>query len=214
MDQNQYILENLGIDKTKFGKIYSFVDFGNVNYWFEKYDRNFNNEIIKKGGKLIVDIEKLGNFVDLFSDKKFFYYGFDPARLSSLHIKHKAEKQARFKVISKEIQHIKHYIKLNDNFNADYLRKDRGGNYVMIPKCNFDVELTIDAVRFLNEYNCFVLFSSDSDFASLLGYLKKKGKKVILIYSGHTSKHVLQQSDLQINAIRIKELICKIKYPG
>ena len=36
MDINEFKLSTLGIDKEKFGKIYSFVDFGNVNYWYEK----------------------------------------------------------------------------------------------------------------------------------------------------------------------------------
>jgi len=41
-----------------------------------------------------------------------------------------------------------------------------------------------------------------------------RGKKIILFYSGHTSKSVLAQADLIINASRIRETICIKKYPG
>lgn len=91
MDQGEFILKNLEIDKDKFGRIFSFVDFGNVNYWFEKYDRSFGGYPLKE---------------------------------------------------------------------------------------------------------------------------KMKGKKIILFYSGHTSRSVLTQADLLINASRIREIICIKKYPG
>jgi len=203
MDQGEFILQNLEIDKNKFGRIFSFVDFGNVNYWFEKYDRSFGGYPLKEKEKLIVEIEKLGNFVDLFSEKKFFYYGIDIKNSASLHIQRKAEKIARFRVISKEIQYIKHY-----------LGADEHGAFAIIPKCNFDVELTVDAIRLSDLYDTFVLFSSDSDFARLLGYLKTNGKKIILFYSGHTSSSILTQADLLINASRIREIVCIKKYPG
>lgn len=35
MDFQEYKLQQLGITKEKFGRIYSFVDFGNVNHWYE-----------------------------------------------------------------------------------------------------------------------------------------------------------------------------------
>ncbi|OGH72326.1 MAG: hypothetical protein A3I93_04575 [Candidatus Magasanikbacteria bacterium RIFCSPLOWO2_02_FULL_43_22] len=203
MDQGEFILKNLGIDKNKFGRIYSFVDFGNVNYWFERYDRSFNNCPLKGKEKIIVGIEKLGGFCDLFSEKKFFYYGINVRNSASLHIQRKAEKVARFRVVTKEIQYIKHY------FGAD-----GRGTFAIIPKCNFDVELTVDAIRLSDLYDTFVLFSSDSDFARLLSYLKRSGKKIILFYSGHTSRSVLAQADLLINASKIRETICTKKYPG
>jgi hypothetical protein len=51
-------LESLGINKEKFGKIYNFVDFGNVNYWYEKDERNANEDVFPDGKKLVVDIEE------------------------------------------------------------------------------------------------------------------------------------------------------------
>jgi len=41
-------------------------------------------------------------------------------------------------------------------------------------KCNFDVELTLDAVDNLSNYDRFVLVSGDGDFVKLVKYLKVK----------------------------------------
>lgn len=48
-------------------------------------------------------------------------------------------------------------------------------------KGNMDVELAIDAIRMMSQYDTFVLFSGDSDFHSLLVYLKEHGKNVVVI---------------------------------
>lgn len=48
-------------------------------------------------------------------------------------------------------------------------------------KANFDVEISVDAVSWLKNYDVFLLFSGDSDFAYLASYLKKKKKKVIVL---------------------------------
>lgn len=48
-------------------------------------------------------------------------------------------------------------------------------------KGNMDVELAIDAIRMMSQYDTLVLFSGDSDFYSLLAYLKEHDKKVVVI---------------------------------
>lgn len=75
MNLEEFKLKNLGIDKDTFGRIYSFVDFGNVNYWYEKDERDWNDIPLRRGQKLIIDIPKLAQFLDLFSEQKRFYYG-------------------------------------------------------------------------------------------------------------------------------------------
>lgn len=213
MDQNEFILQNLEIDKQKFGKIYSFVDFGNVNSWFKRSEEPFRGKILKKDERLSVDIIKLGEFIDLYSSKKFFYYGVDPKRDGSKHIQKLARKDARFKTISKFIQRIKHYIGKDEYSEEErkILSEDSRGAYVEIPKCNFDVEMTVDVLRHINEYDTLAIFTSDSDFAYLLSYLKQKGKKVILFYYGPTSYVLKKYPNLKINAQRIRDLIVFIK---
>jgi hypothetical protein len=44
-----------------------------------------------------------------------------------------------------------------------------------------------------------------------LGYLKKNGKKVILIKSGNIAYTLKKQADILINAQSIKHLICSVK---
>ncbi len=53
---------------------------------------------------------------------------------------------------------------------------------VIQEKGNMDVEITIDAIHHKKTYDVALLFSGDSDFLSLVTYLKADGKKVI-IYS-------------------------------
>lgn len=78
MDLGDLKLKTLGINAERFGRIFSFVDYGNVNYWYEKDQRDAEGNTLKTGQKLIVDIEKLANFTGLFSKQKRFYYGWNP----------------------------------------------------------------------------------------------------------------------------------------
>lgn len=48
-------------------------------------------------------------------------------------------------------------------------------------KCNFDVELTIDALDGIESFDIFVLLSGDGDFVKLIKYLKGKKKKTVVI---------------------------------
>jgi len=67
MNFEEFKIQSLGIDKEKFGRIFTFVDFGNVNYWYVKDRKNFDSALLPKNQRLIVGIEKLSSFVNLFS---------------------------------------------------------------------------------------------------------------------------------------------------
>ena len=43
-------------------------------------------------------------------------------------------------------------------------------------KGNMDVEITIDAINYIKEYDTAVLFTGDADFLALVNYLKNRGK--------------------------------------
>lgn len=49
-------------------------------------------------------------------------------------------------------------------------------------KCNFDVEITMDALIRINNYERFVLCSGDGDFVRLMNYLKQQKKRTVLVY--------------------------------
>jgi len=213
MDLQEFKLKNLRINKEEFGRIFSFVDFGNVNYWYEKDRKNFDDNLLPKNQKLIVGIEKLASFVGLFSVQKRFYYGLDQRDKSTWHITHLADRYG-FKVNKKPIQWIKHYLGLEDGRNIKLnhkIKKDGGGIFIEIPKCNFDVEIAIDAIRLMEHYDTFALFSGDSDFSILLKFLRRNGKKIVLFYSGRISYSIKNYADLLVNAQKIKNSICILK---
>ena len=152
MDLQEFILKNLEIDKEKCGRIFSFVDFGNVNYWYEKDRSNFDGALLPKNQRLIVGIEKLSSFISSFSEQKRFYYGLDQRDKATWHITNLAERH-NFKVSKKPIQWIKHYLDVKDSTKLKLnhkIKKDREGVFIEIPKCNFDVEITIDAIRLID----------------------------------------------------------------
>lgn len=213
MNLEEFKLKNLGIEKEEFQRIYTFVDFGNINYWYEKDRKNFDGALLPKNQRLIVGIEKLSSFVNLFSDQKRFYYGLDKRDKSTWHITKLADRY-NFKVNKKPIQWVKHYLDIEKDKNIKLnhkIKKDGGGIFIEIPKCNFDVEITIDAIRLINHYDTFALFSGDSDFSMLLRFLRSKGKKIILFYAGRISYSIKNHANLLVNAQKIKGSICILK---
>ncbi len=53
-------------------------------------------------------------------------------------------------------------------------------------KCNFDVELTVDAIDSCEKFDVFILASGDGDFARLIRYLKGRGKRTVVV--SHTKR--------------------------
>lgn len=203
-----YTSPNLSNDLAKYGRIFTFIDFGNVNYWYERDTRDGNNTELKNGEKLVIDIEKLADYTKLFSIQSRFYFGLDPKHKKSITIIVKARKFFD-KTITKPIQKIKHYLLDGENVKQGWERNyDMRGQYIYLPKCNFDVEVCVDAIRLANNYDTFCLFSSDTDFASLADYLKRsKNKKIILFSSGYVSYWLKNKVDLNVNSQAIKKYI-------
>jgi len=82
-----------------------------------------------------------------------------------------------------------------------------------IPKGNLDVELALDAFRFRNTFDTFVLFSGDSDFAYLLDLLKSDGKSVIVVsMRGHIAKELIERAKY-VSLPKLRHVIEKIKEP-
>lgn len=212
MDLRDLKLQTLGIDKEKFGRIFSFVDYGNVNYWYDKDRRDTDDVELLRNQKLIIDIEKLAGFAKLFSMQNRFYYGWNNRKKGNWHIAIKAEKCGFIK-ITKPIQFVKHYLvgaELN-NHPSFILKENMSGKYIEIPKSNFDVEVSVDALRLMDKFDTFCLFSGDSDFTYLAQYLKRKGRKIIVIASGQVFHTLKDLADLYINAQTVKRDIASIK---
>ena len=209
--KNKFIKDELGITDD-YEKIFSFFDFSNVNKWFEYDTQDWNNKLLVESEKLAVDLEKLKSFADVFSARVRTYYGEDPKNLKSLNFTYATRKIfGKRDVMTKDIQKIKHYLELEEqtmvkNVNTD----ENGGKYIEIRKCNFDVEISVDAIKMLEHYDTFCLFSGDADFVYLNNFLKKKGKKIIIVKAGYITSKLRESADLVINAQNIKKYIVKI----
>lgn len=211
--KEEYIKSDVIKISEKFGKILSFIDFGNVNYWFSEDRQDSERNQLSDNEKLVIDLRGLKNFIDIFSFDSRFYYGHDPQNTNSIgFILKSKEIFDKKRVFTKPIQKIRHYLNgVDTENNTRDVYKDKNGDYVYIPKCNFDVEITVDAIKLLDKYDSFCLFSGDADFVHLLRYLKGKGKKVILIKGGNIVHQLRELADLVINAQDIKKYISIVK---
>jgi uncharacterized LabA/DUF88 family protein len=210
--KKETIREKLGIG-NEFGRIFSAIDFGNVDYWFDKDEWDDKGNKIPAGDKLVVSIEKLCIFCSVFSNQKKFYFGLDHRKEKSIHLIRLArENFGKTNAVTKHIQYIKHYLSdAEADSSTRSINYDLNGKYVHIKKCNFDVEICVDAIRLMDKYDTICLFSGDADFARLLGYLKEKGKKVILIRGGFVLAELIRHTDLEISAQKIKSELTVLK---
>ena len=68
--------------------------------------------------------------------------------------------------------------------------------YGGIKKADWDVGISIDAVRIASSVDVIVLVSGDGDFVQLVEYLKNQGKRVEVIAFGRTtSSHLKEVAD-------------------
>lgn len=75
-------------------------------------------------------------------------------------------------------------------------------------KANFDVEITVDSLKYLSKYQTVIIFSGDSDFAYLIDHLHECNKKVIVAsLKHHISKELIERSDYYLDITRIKKEI-------
>ena len=115
-------------------------------------------------------------------------------------------------VMTKDIQKIRHYFETGEHIPDKYVETDANGKkFIEIRKSNFDVEISVDALKMLEHYNTFCIFSGDADFVYLNNYLKRKGKKVIIVKGGYILTKFRESADLVINAQNIKKHIAKVE---
>ncbi len=78
-------------------------------------------------------------------------------------------------------------------------------------KANFDVEISVDAVAHLDQYDTMILISGDSDFVYLLNYLREHGKRVVLFsHKGHVAKELFAATDQYFDIIDFRHEILRI----
>ena len=202
MDFQAFRRDNLLFNPKDFGKIFAFVDFSNVRYWAKSFWPLDNRERLVKE----IDIAKVAQLIDMVGTAtKFFYYGYYRARRSlppehPSNISHRNSvfridkaRKAGFTVRTKNI-------KIIDTYD------EAGRRQGQVHKCNFDVEITMDAIRELPKYDTAFLWSGDSDFGPLLAYLRSKGKKIVTICArAFASSELRKASAPFIPADRLRE---------
>lgn len=214
--KKQVIKEDLNIT-DEYGKIFSFVDFGNVNNWFRDDRQKSDGSPLASEEYFSVDLEGLKDFLSLFSDDIRFYYGHDPSNKGSMSFLYKTRSVfGKSRTFTKPIQWVRHHVTDEElEANTRSLFQDKDGVYIRLPKCNFDVEMAVDITKLIDKYDTVCLLSSDADFAYLNTYVRSKGKKVILIKGGHITHQLKNSVDLRVNAQNIKKHITKImQKPG
>jgi uncharacterized LabA/DUF88 family protein len=71
-----------------------------------------------------------------------------------------------------------------------------------------DVEMTINAMHFIKNYNIAVLFTGDSDFLALVSYLKRHSKKVYIFSSkDNISEELRTGGDGYFDILKIEDNI-------
>ena len=210
--KKEYIVgTELGIDTSLYGKILTIIDFGNVNYWFDEDRQDAENKALQEDEKLRIYLKGLYDFINLFSDHTRFYYGHDPQRKESLNFIAAARHIFGKKVYTKPMQKVRHHLSGDEiEFNKRTTFTDKDGLYIHLSKCNFDVEICVDSIRWMDKYDTLAIFSGDADFVSLIRFLKKNGKKVVLFKGGYITKELREVSDIVINAQNIKKHIAHV----
>jgi uncharacterized LabA/DUF88 family protein len=194
-----------------YGRIFSFIDFANVNKWFKYDNQDWNNNLLQDDEYLAIDLNKLKVFSDIISNKTRLYYGEDPKNGKSLVFTYIIRKIfGKRNIITKDVQKIKHFIEKEETLDFKAIADGDGRLYVEIRKCNFDVEISVDAIKMIDHYDTFCIFSGDADFVYLNNFLKKRGKKVIIVKGGYITSKLRKTADLVINAQKIKKYIVQI----
>lgn len=139
------------------GKTAVFVDWANVYRWKDKL-------------KKVVDEGKLYKYLKGYDqvEEVRFYFGEDDAHPKSGEFLETVKKMGYF-LVTKKVKYLKIY-------------DDTGKNFIWKRKCDFDLEIGLDAIELAKNYDSFVFFSGDGDYATLYERLIKKGKQVVVIY--------------------------------
>lgn len=210
--KNQLIRETYGIG-DEYGRIFTFVDFANVTKWFEDDRQDNDNRPLADDQFVRIDLEKLNEFLRAFSADVRFYYGHDPQRPGSMSFLRKTKHVfGASRTFTKPIQWVRHHVTTEEAATATRnLFNDADGMYIKLPKSNFDVEMSVDALKTIDHFDTFCLLSGDADFTHLNTYLRTKGKKILILKSGHITSQLRASADLVLSASDIKRHIIRIE---
>ena len=180
-------LKNKSCEPTTSQRVYVFIDAANIWKVF-------------KAKRSLFDYRKLKKFlIKKFNASiiKIFYYTAYPAagtREYDLTAKHNfftyLKKGLGFTVRKKELKRI---------------WGETSEGISLTEKGNMNVEMTIDAIHHLKDYDVALFFTGDSDFLALISYLRKRGKKVYIFSTKNSvAKELRTGNDNYFDLLEIK----------
>lgn len=213
---NNYYLDKL-LKSTK-GKVAIFIDAANLeksvqDMWVDPRD------VSDKFKSMLPD--DLCWRVDYNTLKKFFDKKFDLVQIS-FYTAHfgtdghngflaKMKKGFGYRLVTKDIKTF-----FDDGSGEELIKCPNCGKSFQNSgkfqrKANFDVEIAVDAIYNLPDYDTIILFSGDSDFAYLLRFLRHKEKKTILFSrKGHVAKELFPESDNYFDIVDFRNIFLRI----
>ncbi|MFH1656364.1 MAG: NYN domain-containing protein [Candidatus Nealsonbacteria bacterium] len=160
--------------------------------------------VVIDAANLESSVKSLGWWIDYIKLKSLFEQN-DLLEIRNYCVHHNTDNQNKFFTFLKKNKFILITKPLKIIKAEDIARGD-------IRKANFDVEIAIDVIEMIDNFDTFVLFSGDSDFNYLLKKLITKNKNIIVISSKHhVSKELIENSNKYIDIKKLKKLIKREK---
>lgn len=147
-----------------------FIDYGNYHYYLKKHTWEIDWERFKIFLNAMYDVVEIYYYEGVLS--KAGYFDLHPRNSLEDFICMRETKKNYFKFLRNKGFRVRQKL-VNRVYDSEEKRFKH--------KCNFDVEITIDTIDSLNNYEVCVLCSGDGDFIKLIRYLKGKYKKVVVI---------------------------------
>ncbi len=147
------------------GKTAVFIDWANVYGWEKSLKSEINISVIYEYLKSYQNISEIS-----------LYFGKDN-NLKSEEFLNSAEKIG-YKVVTKSVKYI--------------LTEILNGEKIYRRKCDFDMEVCIDAHKKIKEsFDSFIFFTGDGDFEPLYRLLMDLKKQVVVVYTqGHLGREI------------------------
>lgn len=199
MDHNTYYSEKL--KKSTKGRVAIFIDAANLEHsvqdmWVDPKDIPDNFRKYQAG--------ELCWRVDYSKFKKFFS---DICNLQNIKFYSANFGSASHDKFLSFLKHLKFGLKTKPL--KEY--KDHTDNHPH-RKANFDVEIAVDVVHSMYNWDTFILFSGDCDFEYLLKFLRGQNKIVVVFSrSGHVAKELPPASNYYFDIIDFRHDFLKIE---
>jgi len=149
-----------------FGKVAVFIDAANIIHCYEDT-------------KWKIDLKKLKKYFEAKCILVGIYY-------YSAYFEESAGQKSLFEMLSR-----KGFI-----LRVKRIRKIVGDDGTVTLKGNCDTDIVVDAVARMKEYDTAVIMSGDSDFVSLVNFLRGNNKKVIIVSTRwHVAKDLIQAAN-------------------